>query len=343
MIIAMAVSSFASSLIFPSATQEIEIGEDRLLLYGPLNYDDEANSISILPQTVEYGEAGVYAIFVLDENGKILHALSNQRDAEKLKIKAQFQQGGEVVYVTALVKSNISGTPDPTPSLNPSHPLWDYVTPGFSLPDYCYAIAVQTKPMPYTTETDIVGTITLNKKATDESNWSMDDVEIDIEMTASYEKNYIENATEYLIDGSNSVCDNLLPDEFYFIKFDRDDEIDFEFGKDNNEGTFTVDVSGQGKIALKFNTTPVDAIEAANGNAQMDFVNFNNVKFNRSGEYSYQMENGKFAYKIVDGKLYPLCEYDEAEDAFVFNTNVLGSYVFADRELVNPQPAAPQA
>ena len=75
----------------------------------------------------------------------------------------------------------------------------------------------------------------------------------------------------------------------------------------------------------------------------MHFVNFNNVKFNRTGEFCYEMEDGVACYKVVDGALVeiPGAEYDEADEAFYFNTRVLGSYVFANAELVNPVVEAP--
>ena len=95
---------------------------------------------------------------------------------------------------------------------------------------------------------------------------------------------------------------------------------------------------------LNYNTNADDAIVAANPGVKMHFVNFNGAKFNRTGEFAYEMEDGVAAYKVVDGALVaiPGCEYDVSEDAFVFNTRTLGSYVFADAELVNPVVAAPE-
>ena len=110
-----------------------------------------------------------------------------------------------------------------------------------------------------------------------------------------------------------------------------------------NEGTFTVDVSGQGKLFVMYDTKAVDAIVDANPGVKMHFVNFNGAKFNRTGEFAYEMEDGVAAYKVVDGALVaiPGCEYDEADEAFYFNTRVLEKYVFANAELVNPVAEAP--
>ncbi|MBQ4538782.1 MAG: hypothetical protein II995_04150 [Oscillospiraceae bacterium] len=69
----------------------------------------------------------------------------------------------------------------------------------------------------------------------------------------------------------------------------------------------------------------------------MNFVNFNDVKFNRAGEFVYEMEDGVAAYVIHDGVVTKMADcYDAAEEAFVFHTNVLCNYVFANAELVIP-------
>ena len=81
-----------------------------------------------------------------------------------------------------------------------------------------------------------------------------------------------------------------------------------------------------------------ETIAAANPGVDMRFVNFNHVKFNRSGEFVYEMEDGAHAYYMFDdGKYYEIPNaYDASEEAFVFNTNVLANYVFANAELVIP-------
>ena len=129
----------------------------------------------------------------------------------------------------------------------------------------------------------------------------------------------------------------------YALKFDSDDEVELVFGAyegstpaEQNEGVFTVDASGQGKVFIEWNTTPDEAIAAANEGAVMHFVNFGGVKFNRAGEFVYELEDAAAAYQVVDGKLaaIPGVEIDDGE--ITFHTNKLGSYVFAKSELVNP-------
>ena len=127
-------------------------------------------------------------------------------------------------------------------------------------------------------------------------------------------------------------------DEAYVLKFDCDGEIEMAFGDDDtgcNEGVFTVDVSGQDKLFIAFNTTPYESIVAANEGKEMFFVNFCGVKFNRTGEYVYELEDAAAAYQIVDGKLMEIPNVEIANDEITFRTSYLGSYVFAKSELVN--------
>ena len=128
-------------------------------------------------------------------------------------------------------------------------------------------------------------------------------------------------------------------DKAYVVKFNYDDEVEIAFGGDGdscNEGVFTVDVSGQDKLFIAFTTTPDEAIAAANEGKEMYFVNFCGVKFNRTGEYVYELEGAAAAYEIVDGKLVEIPKVKIENDEITFRTRVLGRYVFAKSELVNP-------
>ena len=123
-------------------------------------------------------------------------------------------------------------------------------------------------------------------------------------------------------------------DKAYVLKFDNDDEVEIAFG--GNEGVFTVDVSGQDKLFIAFNTTPYESISAANEGKEMFFVNFCGIRFNRTGEYVYELEDAAAAYQIIDGKLTEIPNVKIENDEISFRTNYLGSYVFAKSELVNP-------
>ncbi|MBQ4538395.1 MAG: hypothetical protein II995_02160, partial [Oscillospiraceae bacterium] len=172
----------------------------------------------------------------------------------------------------------------------------------------------------------------------------IDEVEIDFEIGIFYDKNdYVGDSEDYKGATLNNISDDIVLDwdESYVLKFDCDDEIEIAFGTDPNEGTFTVDVSGQGKVFVKWNTKADEAIVAANPGVKMHFVNFNNVKFNRTGEFTYELEDVAAAYKVVDGALVEIPGLEIEDDEVFFNTRVLESYVFADAELVNPVVEAP--
>lgn len=57
------------------------------------------------------------------------------------------------------------------------------------------------------------------------------------------------------------------------------------------------------------------------------FLGFNHVKFNRTDEFFYETEVGKYIYELIDGMPVEFAgaEYDEAEGSFQFYTRVLGT------------------
>lgn len=272
-------------------------------------YSSDANTMTVTQ--IQYGKAAYFGIY---KDGV---ALKDYKDVEKMKIKTKWEMGSDLVESVSIVKKLV-GT------------------------NYNYFVEVKTAFKSTTSDADIVGTLTFNKKkTTGESEWTLDDCDKDITINVGYENTYLTDAVNLLVD---SDTEDLKWDTYYLLKFDYDDEVELSFGsKDggNNEGTFTVDVSGQGKLLLYYLTDANAEIAAANAGAKMNFINFNNAKFNRTGEFAYEMENGKYAYQIVDGKLVaiPGCEYDESDETFYFNTRVLGSYVFSDVELVDAAPA----
>ena len=108
--------------------------------------------------------------------------------------------------------------------------------------------------------------------------------------------------------------------------------MEFSFGLEPNEGTFTVDVSGQGKNLLNYNTAADEALCAANPDAAVWFLNFNGVRFNRTGEFLYEADGLNYAYQIMaDGSLKLLGEFEDGEVSF--KTRTLGRYAFSDIEL----------
>ncbi|MBP1557517.1 MAG: hypothetical protein J6A76_06350, partial [Oscillospiraceae bacterium] len=207
---------------------------------------------------------------------------------------------------------------------------------------YLYFVEVKTKAQTVTSDADIIGTFEFNRKADKKEGLAkIDDCEVDFALNLWYENNYLGEDKE---GNSLEITDTavLKWDDLYVLKFNCDDEIEIEFGKDDiNEGTFTVDASGQGKMVVNFNTKANEAIADANPGAKMFFVNFNGAKFNRVGTFEYEMENLTAAYQVVGDKLVEINGLELDGETAVFNTRTLGNYVFADAELVNPVVEAP--
>lgn len=308
MVMSLAAVSFAA-----------DHNNDALSLVGPFKYDGDIDSGAggVVEDVIEYGKAAYWQILYSDA------AVENYKDVEKLKVKAKWEMGSDLVESLSIVKKRVGGAGAST-----------FVAPTEG--NYAYFVEVKLAAKDTTSDADIIGTLTFNKKNSDDSDIEFDDADIDITVNVFYDKNYLDFA-DYKVTGD---VDNLKYDTKYLLKFDYDDEVELSFGNTNggdNEGIFTVDVSGQGKILFQYNTKVDEAIADANPGATMKFINFNNAKFNRTGEFMYEMEDGAYAYQIVDGKLtaIPGCDYDESDEAFYFNTRVLGSYVFSDVELVD--------
>lgn len=315
MVMSLAAVSFAAPTRTTSTvTAAAKAGKqnDMLSLTGPFRYDGDAHQMK--SELIQYGKAAYWQI---EYNG---NPVTNYNDIEKLKIKTKWEMGSDLVESLKIVKKNVSS-------------------------NYEYFVELKTKATATTSDSDIIGTLTFNmKKNKDATNptWEFDDADIDLTLNVYFENSWLDSAASYVI-GKNTVSPVFKPDTKYLLKFDSDGEEDLEFGLEQNEGTFTVDVSGQGKVVLEFNTTANDAIVAANPGAKMFFVNFNNVKFNRTGEFAYESETFEYVYEIKDGKLVniPSAEYDDADETIYFNTRTLGAYVFSDVELVDAVVDAP--
>lgn len=241
-----------------------------------------------------------------------------------MKVKAEWEEGGDLVEAVSVeIVRSLS---------------WSLEDSTFEA--YFPALVIKLKESTATTDADLIGTVTLNKKKGDQP-YHIKDAEIEVQFSICHYNNYL-RYEELLIDHDQEI---IYPGEPHLLKFDYDDEVELSFGSESNEGTFTVDVSGQGKVLMLFDTMPNAAVEAANPNANMLFIGFNHVKFNRTGEFFYETETGKYIYELVDGMPVEIAgaEYDEADEGFRFHTRVLGNYVISDIPLVAPDPKAAKA
>ena len=348
MIMSMSAVSFAADV------------ESKLELIGPMDYDADNDLMRLTG--LKFGDTVYYAIVIDDE------LVSNYEAVEKLKIKTSFEMGEDLVESVEIVKKAAAKSVMKTVKEDGEEKQVEQVNPAFAEKfeddvtyDYFYFVGVKTVAKETVSEGDIIGTFEFNRSDIEDlfdgegydddeveegvQEGEIDEVEVDFEIGIFYDANdYVGDSKDYKGATLNNINGdiNLDWDEPYALKFDCDDEIEIAFGTEENEGTFTVDVSGQGKVYIKWNTKADEAVVAANPGVKMHFVNFNNVKWNRTGEFVYEMEDIAAAYKVVDGALVEIAGLEVDDDEVTFNTRVLGNYVFADAELVNPVVAAPE-
>lgn len=242
-----------------------------------------------------------------------------------MKVKAEWEEGGDLVASVAVtvVRSTSWSDMDWTSSQG-----------------YFPALVIALKDSAAIADTDLIGTVTLNKSK-GKQEYRIKDAEIPIEFAIDYWYSY----RKYDTLNIDTDYQFISPGEQYLLRFDYDDEVEFSFGAEPNEGTFTVDVSGQGKLLLIYDTKPNAAVEKANPDARLVFFGFNNASFNRTGEFFYEIETGKYIYELIDGMPVMIAgaEYDESDGGFRFYTRKLGRYVISDVELNMPNPKQAKA
>ena len=304
----------------PNATTS---GGNGIVLEGPFIYKPEYRAM--MDEGFEYGEP-VYYLIKDETIGEV--EISNKKYAEKLKVKADWNMGDSAVKGVSVVKKFV----DPATEED----CTDIAEAG-----YYYFLEINTLEKKGVAETDVAGVIKFDRKADSKKGVDkIDDCKVDVDFTLFYPNTWLTD--EWGSIGAKGA--ELEWDTPYVLKFDYDDETELTFGYPSggyNEGVFTVDVSGQGKIYLEYTTEADDAIAAANEGAKLEFLTFKGingigVKFNRTGEFVYEMENAAYAYEVVDGKLAPIAGLEVEDGEFIFSTNTLKAYVFSDTELVQP-------
>lgn len=310
---------------------------------------------------ISYGAAAYYPIIFADAIGDEFFAADSDL-IEGLKFKAEFEQGANLVKDVSIVKMNVRSVVD-TVQVAAMQATHGYVEPYADAAflahaagvgeNYIYFLKISVNPYITTGEDDIIGTVTFDCKDDDELDiviagtkyedsavLEVEDLKCPINFPVHVERHYTAPNVGTIVDDEFEVEYEKL----YSLKFDNDEEVELTFGggagSEQNEGRFTVDVSGQGKVILNVTTTANEAIVAANPGVEMYFVNFNGVKFNRAGEFEYEMEDLAAAYMVVNNQLVPIPGLEIEDDTATFTTNMLVPYVFATAELVNPAPVA---
>ena len=126
----------------------------------------------------------------------------------------------------------------------------------------------------------------------------------------------------------------LVSGQTGIVTFDGEEgEIDIEF---EDVATFTVDITGQRKLNLAWNTDFNKEFGAMYDYANLYFFNFEGEPvFNKTGTMMVYAEPDTFIYEVTaDGaKAIDEAEYDEDYEAWIFETRALTSYVISDVEL----------
>ena len=111
------------------------------------------------------------------------------------------------------------------------------------------------------------------------------------------------------------------------------DEIDINF---NDLALFTVDVTGQGKLDLRFHTDFDSEVAAMYDYANIDFLTFTGEPvFNKNGIMYIYADEDAFVYEVTaDGvKEITGLDWDEDYEAWTFKTRKLTRYAISDVEL----------
>ena len=114
---------------------------------------------------------------------------------------------------------------------------------------------------------------------------------------------------------------------------DVDGEIDIDF---EDVATFTVDVTGQGKLNLAWNTDFDKDFGAMYDYANLSFLEFEGTpSFNKNGTmYIYAEDKDTFVYEVTeDGAKAIDATWNEDYEAWEFKTRKLTKYVISDVEL----------
>lgn len=306
---------------------------------GPFTYD--ADDKALEDETVEYGETAYYMLIQGKDNAtangdKIsanpaLELVTESETVSSLKIKAVWEEGKNLVSSVSVVKKKVSNNATAVSGQEYSDMtalVGGTLVATYSPDQYYYFIAIATNSSTSTSDADVIGTLTVSKS----KHPKVDDLDMDIQINVGWENSYVNNSTDYLVTGDVGPLDD---ETNYALKFDYDDEVDIEF---EDGSIFTVDVSGQGKLLLYYDTEFNSKIAAKYPLAELNFWNGNGAKFNRVGEMflACKEDYSQFLYQVnADGTLSEVtgAEFDKYDEGFYFNTRVLGTYVISDMEL----------
>lgn len=281
---------------------------------GTIGEDDEKFTVSTLADEVVAGASKLYYAVEADyetagekDGDGTYEAIKKLADVKNWKISTDWSVGE-------------AGT----------KPYFDYVKIAG---DYGVYLVVEVPSNDSTKNKDLNGTIGLGKTTTAAKDAKGDQL---TKVAVTYGRDYT-NTTDGKAEELDKFTGAFTGDyekKGAVVKFDKDaEEIDIEFA---DYAVFTVDVTGQGKLDLRFDTKFNADFGDMYDYANLDFLNFKGEpRFNRNGKMVLTAEPDTFLYEVTpDGaKEVKGAEYDETEGGFVFTTRALKSYVISDVEL----------
>lgn len=185
---------------------------------------------------------------------------------------------------------------------------------------YVYCLVVTMPENQTNKKADVAGTVQVGRS----TSAAKDSIgEVKVEFT------YYADAT----DDAN-VDKDLIEGETGIVDFSNEDgEIDINFG---DVATFTVDVDGQDKLNLAWNTDFDTDFGKKYDYANLEFITFEGKpSFNKNGSLFIYAENkDTFVYEVTeDGAKAVKAEWNADYDAWEIKTRKLTSYVLSDVEL----------
>ena len=195
--------------------------------------------------------------------------------------------------------------------------------------EYVYAVTFTLPEGADTKDSDLAGDVSVYKSSSDlRDDTIADNITLTFGATYGYSESLLEDVDDDMTDVEIVVFKDKLVDGNGL-----EGEYTMNFG-DLME--FEVDVTGQGKLNLKWNTDFDPEFAAYYDYANIDFINFEKEpSFNKIGRVYIYADEDAFIYKKgAEGaeKINGL-EWDEDYEAWTFKTRKLENYVISDVEL----------
>ena len=184
---------------------------------------------------------------------------------------------------------------------------------------YVYCLVVTMPENQTNKKADVAGTVQVGR-STSAAKDSIGEVKVEFTYYADASEN---KADVELVEGKTGIVDFS----------DEDGEIDIDF---EDVATFTVDVDGQDKLNLAWNTDFDTDFGKKYDYANLEFITFEGKpSFNKNGSLFIYAENkDTFVYEVTeDGAKAVKAEWNADYDAWEIKTRKLTSYVLSDVEL----------